>query len=76
MIDDFETRVKFMMQHYDFSASRATHVVNREDRRRTNLYQKLGKTDYENPSLYDLVLNMGRLNMQTAVKLVCGLVQS
>jgi cytidylate kinase len=76
MIDDFENRVKFMMQHYDFSASRATHVVNREDRRRTNLYQKLGKTDYENPSLYDLVLNMGRLNMQTAVKLVSGLVQS
>ena len=76
MIDDFENRVKFMMQHYDFSASRATHVVNREDRRRTNLYQKLGKTDYENPALYDLVLNMGRLNMQTAVRLVCGLVQS
>jgi cytidylate kinase len=74
MIDEFENRVKFMMQHYDFSASRATQVVNREDKRRSHLYQKLGKTDYDNPALYHLVLNMGRLEMQAAVKLVCEMV--
>lgn len=76
MINELENRVKFMMEQYDFSESRAAQIVNREEKRRINLYRKIGKTDYDNPSLYHLVLNMGRMNMQTAVKLVVDLVKS
>jgi cytidylate kinase len=70
LINEFEDRVKFMMKQYDLSESRAEQVVNREEKRRANLFKKIGKTDYDNPALYHLVLNMGKLDMQKAVKLV------
>jgi cytidylate kinase len=50
--------------------------VKGEDKRRKSLYQKLGKTDYDNPFLYHLVLNMSRVNLDKALKLVCDLVHS
>ncbi len=74
LIDAFENRVRFMQEHYDLSKNRAIHVVKGEDKRRKNLYQKLGKTDYDNPSLYHLVLNMSKVNLAQALKLVINLV--
>jgi len=76
LINDFENRAKFMMEHYDLSQAKAEQVVNREDKRRMNLYRKLGKSDYDDSSLYHLVLNMGRINLEQALKLVCNLVAS
>ncbi len=49
-------------------------MVNSEDRRRANLYRKLGKQDYDSPTLYHLVLNMAMLDMSSAVDLVHHLV--
>jgi cytidylate kinase len=63
-----------MQEHYDLSKNRAIHVVKGEDKRRKNLYQKLGKTDYDNPSLYHLVLNMSKIDLDQALQLVCKLV--
>ena len=76
LIDEFKSRVQFMQSHYDLSESRAASVVKGEDKRRKNLYQKLGKTDYDNPFLYHLVLNMSRVNLERALQLVCDLVGS
>ena len=76
LIDEFDSRVKFMEKNYDLSHSRAVNVVTSADKRRLNLYRKLGKTDYDEPSLYHLVLNMSRVDMQTALKLVCDLMNS
>ena len=76
LIDEFENRVQFMKKYYDLSKSRATQAVRGEDKRRKNLYQKLGKTDYDNSSLYHLVLNMNKVNLEQALKLVCNLVES
>jgi len=76
LIDEFKSRVQFMKSHYDLSESRAASVVKGEDKRRKNLYQKLGKTDYDNPFLYHLVLNMSRVNLERALQLVCDLVGS
>jgi cytidylate kinase len=76
LINEFEDRVKFMMEQYDLSENRAVQVVNREEKRRANLFKKIGKTDYDNPALYHLVLNMGKLDMQKAVKLVLETVKS
>jgi cytidylate kinase len=74
LINDFENRVEFMMAHYDLSNAKAAQVVNREDKRRMNLYRKLGKTDYDNSGLYHLVLNMGRISLEQAQQVVCDLV--
>ena len=75
LIDTFENRIKFMQKNYDLSKNRATQVVKNEDKRRFNLYRKLGKTDYDNPALYHLVLNMSRVNLDEAFKLVSHLVR-
>ena len=74
MIDEFENRVRFMKENYDLSESRATKVVKSEDKRRKALYQKLGKTDYDDPFLYHLVLNMRKVSLEEAQRLVCNAV--
>ena len=74
LINDTKNRAKFMMEHYDLSQSKAEQVVSREDKRRMNLFRKLGKSDYDDSSLYHLVLNMGKIDLEQAKKLVCSLV--
>lgn len=76
LIDEFEDRVQFMQKRYELSKYRATQVVRSEDKRRKNLYQKLGKTDYDNPALYHLVLNMNKIGLEKALHLVCELVDN
>jgi cytidylate kinase len=75
LINEFENRVKFMEQHYDLSHTKAVQAVKYEDKRRVSLYRKLGKEDYESPSLYHLVLNMSRVSLDQALMLVCSLVE-
>jgi cytidylate kinase len=74
LTDEFDNRVRFMMVNYDLSAGKATRMVQSEDRRRDNLYSKLGKSDYDSPNLYHMVLNMGKLSLDTAENLIVQLV--
>jgi cytidylate kinase len=76
LIEDFENRVKFIMKNYDVPEKRAERIVVSEDKRRTSLYRRLGKSDYENPNLYHLVLNMNRVDLDTALNVVCDLVRT
>ena len=75
LVDGFESRVQFIMKRYEMARNKAERLVVNEDRRRVSLYKRLGKSDYENPQLYHLVLNMGRLDLQTARDMVCNLVE-
>lgn len=75
LINEFENRVKFMVENYGLSQKRAAQVVAGEDKRRKNLYQKLGKIDYDNAALYHLVLNMGKVSIQQALKVVLSAVK-
>ena len=74
LIDEKESRVNFMEKHYNLSKKKALQVVNFEDRRRVSLYKRLGKIDYDDPTLYHMVLNMNRIDMDTALKLACDMV--
>jgi cytidylate kinase len=76
LVDEVENRVKFMMENYDLSGKEAEKIVTKEDKRRMSFYGKLGKADFDNPGLYHLVLNMGRLNMEKALQLVLQMVNS
>jgi cytidylate kinase len=62
------------MNHYGLSKKKALQYLQNEEKRRTNLYKRIGKTDYENPSLYDLVLNMSKYNLESALQAICGLI--
>ena len=74
LIDDLENRIKFMMGHYDMPRKKAERMVESEDRRRINLYKRLGKSDFESPLLYHLVLNMGKTDLETAKDMICNMV--
>ncbi len=75
LIDEVKNRVKFMLDHYDLSQKQAAKIVSKEDKRRLNFYRKLGKEDFDDPSLYNLVLNMSRVDLETASTLACKLVE-
>jgi len=74
LIDDFDSRVNFMVKNYDLPPERAERVVRLEDKRRLSLYRKIGKTDYDNPFLYHMVLNRSRVSLEQAGKLIWQLV--
>lgn len=74
LINSFENRVRFVMENYGMNHQRASHVVKSEDRRRHNLYRKLGKQDFDRPELYHLVLNMERIHMDQAFDIILRLV--
>lgn len=74
LIDELENRIDFMVKHYDMNEKQAARIVSAEDKRRLNLYSKLGKKDYDNPSLYHLVVNMSRFSLEKAASLICSMV--
>lgn len=74
LTDKFENRVKFMEKHYNYSTSEAIKIVKNEDKRRLNLYRKIGKTDYDDPLLYHLVLNMSKVSLEKAKQLIIELI--
>lgn len=67
LINTLENRVKFMMERYDLTRQRASQVVKSEERRRLNLYKKIGKQDFDHPELYHLVINMAKVSLEQAV---------
>lgn len=73
LIAHMNDRIRFMEEHYDLSTAQATQAVNREDKRRSNLYRKFGKEDYDHPDLYHLVLNMSKLTLEKARDIICDL---
>jgi len=75
LIDEVENRVKFLMKHYEMSRKKAEQTVVYEDNRRANLFKRLGKFDYESPKLYHLVMNMSKLDLETARNMICSLVE-
>jgi cytidylate kinase len=74
LVDDLENRIKFMMDHYEMPRKKAERMVENEEQRRTNLYKRVGKSDFESPLLYHLVLNMGKTDLETARDMVCNMV--
>ncbi|MCP4747782.1 MAG: cytidylate kinase-like family protein [Desulfobacteraceae bacterium] len=75
LIDNFENRVRFIMEKYDKTEKEAANVVKVEDRRRFNLYKKIGKQDYDKPELYHLVINMARVSLDQAHDLIVKLIK-
>ena len=74
LVDDLENRIKFMIDQYDLSRKKAERMVENEDQRRINLYRRLGKSDFDDPMLYHLVLNMGRMDLHMAKEMICDMV--
>ena len=74
MVADKADRIKFIEKRYNLSRMRASFAVNRQEKRRFNLYRKFSKEDYDQPGLYHLVLNMSKLSLEAACAQICCLV--
>jgi cytidylate kinase len=69
-----EDRIKFIEDNYRVSSTRTIQMIKRMTKRRDNLYSYFGKKDYDDPTLYDLVLNMSLLSIDKAEELICKLI--
>jgi cytidylate kinase len=69
-----EDRIKFIEDNYRVSSTRTLQILKRMAKRRANLYSYFGKKDYDDPKIYDLVLNMSLLNIDKAEELICKLI--
>jgi cytidylate kinase len=74
LINTHDNRIQFMVDRYELSIQRATQVVKSEEKRRTNLYKKIGKQDYDNAELYHMVINMAKVDLEDAVKTIINAV--
>lgn len=70
-----EDRIKFIQQFYKLRTEQAEQAVARGQKMRTSLYRKFAKEDYNQPHLYDMVLNMSRLSLEKALQQVIHLVE-
>ena len=71
-----ENRIKFIEEGYRISRTRILQVLKRMEKRRANLYSYFGRKDYDDPQLYDLVLNMSLLSLDQAEELICKLINN
>jgi cytidylate kinase len=69
-----QDRVKFIEEHYRASRARAVQVIKRMDKRRANLFSYFRRKDYDDPTLYDLIINLSLLSIDKAQELVIKLV--
>lgn len=74
MLADMEYRIDFMMKYYKLDRKQAQIVVEKQSKRRLNLYRYFGRTDFDQPNLYHMVFNMNRVELEEAVQAVCQLV--
>lgn len=73
LVNSVENRIKNIMERHDLTHKKAEQMVQSEDKRRAALYKKIGKTDYEEAGLYDLAVNLGRVEADTARNLIVKL---
>jgi cytidylate kinase len=71
---DKNDRGKFLVNKYGLSPKNAMQAVNLDDKRRGNLYLKFGKTNYDQPLCYHLVLNTSKIDLETGCEIICELV--
>jgi len=69
-----EDRIKFIENDYRVSRVRTIQILKRMVKRRANLYSYFGKKDYDDPNLYNLVLNMSLLSIDKAEELISKLI--
>jgi cytidylate kinase len=69
-------RIRFIQEHYALDAHEARQAVIKQGKRRQKLMKLFNREDCDQPLHYDLVLNMSKTRMETAVDLVCALVSA
>ena len=76
LIADEEDRIKFIEENYPVSRIKAIQMIKRMAKRRANLFSYFHRKDYDDPTIYDLVLSMSLVSMEKAQELVYKLINN
>ena len=74
LIAEEEDRIKFIENYYRVSREKTIKILKRMTKRRANLYSYFGEKNYDDPKLYDLILNMSKFSIDKAEKLITMLI--
>ena len=66
-----EDRIAFLQQKQNISREQALFSIENEDKNRSNWTRYLYKTDINDPKLYDIVINIGNLTIDSACEIIC-----
>ncbi|MBI2955455.1 MAG: cytidylate kinase-like family protein [Chloroflexi bacterium] len=66
----FETRVKRLMERDAIGRAEAEKKARESDRDRSGYIKGFYRSDWQNPDLYALMINTGRLDVETSVDLI------
>jgi cytidylate kinase len=73
LVADYEDRVKFMIERYSLPSPEAEKIIKEKERQRTAVASNIFGANIDNPNLYHLALNTGRLPFDWAVDCVADL---
>ncbi len=72
IIADMEERVALVKQRKKMSTDDALVYIKKMDTNRAKWTRYLYKVDIEDPRLYDIIINIGRMRIETACEIICG----
>ncbi|MBW1649183.1 MAG: cytidylate kinase-like family protein [Deltaproteobacteria bacterium] len=76
LINKPENRIRFMVENYNVMDKKAASIIANEDKRRINLYSKLGKKDYDDPANYHIVFNMAHFTPESVIKIIIAILNA
>jgi cytidylate kinase len=75
VIAELNQRIEFLQQKQNVSKDKAAAFIKKEDQARAQWTRYLYKIDMNDPQIYDIVLNIGRLTIADACEIICATVQ-
>jgi len=76
IIADMADRINFMQQEDHISAEEAQKRIKKDDRERANWTRYLYNRDIQDPSLYDMVINIATFSIDDACDMICHAINS
>ncbi len=72
ILADFEDRVRLEMEREGISEKEAAHILKKDDEERRKWSMHLYGIDTWDPTLYDLVIHIKKINVDAAVDMICN----
>jgi cytidylate kinase len=75
LISDLEHRIELIEKYYNLSYDESKKAIEKGTKLRKQFYEKLGKYDYNDANLYDLVINTSRISVDIATDMICTMIE-
>ncbi len=75
LVSDLKHRIQLLQKNYNLSRDQAIKAIKKGTKQLKQFYEKLGKIDYNETSLYDLVISTNRIGVDIAEDMICTMVE-